>query len=286
MRYSWALFLAYGLGLILAPVSVQAQADEVPPLSSVVDTVNLGSPSVESTVRRELERSGVVLEQNLSLPQAEAGLDKFALVGQQVIFDASLSRLPAAASTPIFNWEFGDGRGGEGLRVVHIYENAGHYKTKLTVQVGSYQTSDEQIVSVFERQVVLLSDDSLSTQALTDINAKIRAYQTDIKSIRLGQSYPTRFLAQQAMASKILSQRALFSESSFVFSYGLAGIEALQLADQQVELGLRNKHVVVLLGEEQPVWGSITYAQFLPEKSNSNQHSGVLHIVKKPEFFY
>jgi|SRR3989344_2092241 len=260
-----SLFL---LSSFLAGPAVYAQESLTPaaPASSVVDQVDLGSPSVESTVRKELERSGLILERSLSLPQAEAGPDKFALVGQQVIFDASLSRISLGVSEPAFKWEFGDGSFGEGLRVIHIYENAGHYKAKLTVKVGEYQTSDEQIVSIFERQVVLLSDESLSTQQLTDINAKIRNYQTDIKSIRLVEAYPTSFLAKEAMARKILVNRSLFVDASFILSYGLAGIEALQQVSQQLELNLSNKRIIIISKDVPLPFGSGTYADFLFEQ--------------------
>lgn len=231
-----------------------------------VDVADFGSPSIENTVRKELERSGLFLERNLSLPQAEAGPDKFALVGQQVIFDASLSRILDKNNTPIFMWDFGDGGKEEGLRVVHIYEKAGHYKAKLTIKVGDYRTEDEQIVSVFNRQVVLLSDERLSTQALTDINAKIRTYQTDIKSIRLTGSYPTRFLARDAMASKILARQDILDGSSYILSYGLFGLEALQQANQQLDLNINTKRIVIILSDDSPGFGSITYAKFLFEQ--------------------
>src|SRR3989344_5589260 len=249
-----SLFL---LSSFLAGPAVYAQESLTPaaPASSVVDQVDLGSPSVESTVRKELERSGLILERSLSLPQAEAGPDKFALVGQQVIFDASLSRISLGVSEPAFKWEFGDGSFGEGLRVIHIYENAGHYKAKLTVKVGEYQTSDEQIVSIFERQVVLLSDESLSTQQLTDI-----------KSIRLVEAYPTSFLAKEAMARKILVNRSLFVDASFILSYGLAGIEALQQVSQQLELNLSNKRIIIISKDVPLPFGSGTYADFLFEQ--------------------
>ncbi|MBN2468059.1 MAG: PKD domain-containing protein, partial [Deltaproteobacteria bacterium] len=76
-----------------------------------------------------------------SPPIAEAGSDKRASVEEGITFDGSQS-YDRDGELVAYHWDFGDGSGGEGVTVVHTYQEPGRYGITLTVKDNSQSTSD------------------------------------------------------------------------------------------------------------------------------------------------
>jgi PKD repeat protein len=65
-------------------------------------------------------------------PLAEAGDDRFAVVDEELLFDASGS-VDRDSGIVDYHWDFGDGDSARGLQVRHAYRQAGDYDLALTV---------------------------------------------------------------------------------------------------------------------------------------------------------
>ncbi len=67
-------------------------------------------------------------------PQAVAGPEKQACLGQAVTFDGSSSSSPSNSAT--YTWDFGDGETAQGTTANHSYKQVGTYRVLLTVDDG------------------------------------------------------------------------------------------------------------------------------------------------------
>ncbi len=74
-------------------------------------------------------------------PSADAGPDWHVMVGEPILFDASGSQ-DGDGNLIGFDWEFGDGRQGRGLRARHAYLAEGVYTVRLTVTDDSGLAND------------------------------------------------------------------------------------------------------------------------------------------------
>jgi PKD repeat protein len=84
-------------------------------------------------------------------PVADSRTDSIACPGETVSFDASGSADPDGEAL-LYQWDFGDGEAAEGKTASHIFDQAGSYKVRLTVDDGSgtacAQDKNERIVKI------------------------------------------------------------------------------------------------------------------------------------------
>jgi len=81
-------------------------------------------------------------------PVADAGPDQTALVGREVFFDGSGSS-DSDGSIQTYYWFFDDGSSDSGVKVSHVYSNAGEYNVTLSViDNGGATGSDTTLVTV------------------------------------------------------------------------------------------------------------------------------------------
>lgn len=66
-------------------------------------------------------------------PVARAGEDLSVRVGEVIAFDATASHDPDG-NIVAFDWDFGDGGKGRGIRPIHAYHHAGTYRVRLTIR--------------------------------------------------------------------------------------------------------------------------------------------------------
>lgn len=89
-------------------------------------------------------------------PIADAGPDKKASIGQQIVFDAAGSRDPDGEISE-YIWDFGDGQTASGKSASHHYNQSGIFSARLTVKdnTGQLQAADydEAIVTVNSQPV-------------------------------------------------------------------------------------------------------------------------------------
>lgn len=88
-------------------------------------------------------------------PQADAGKDVNACVGDTVSFDGSASTVADSGSVN-YKWDFGDGTTGTGAKTSHAYEKGGKYYSTLTVDNGECKSSDSVRVDVNSAPVAAL----------------------------------------------------------------------------------------------------------------------------------
>ena len=90
------------------------------------------------------------------------------LEGQEVVFDASMSRADGGEIVR-YEWSFGDGSRGEGLVITHTYTEAGLYRVTLTV-VDSEGLTDSVSDYIFVRPKCFILTAVLGTDAEEDLN--------------------------------------------------------------------------------------------------------------------
>jgi len=88
--------------------------------------------SVDKAGNEETHKFITSIKLDKSKPIANAGQDQKVNVGDTVLFDASASTDNIGIVS--YEWDFGDGESGTGVKVTHIYRKAGTYTVTLTVK--------------------------------------------------------------------------------------------------------------------------------------------------------
>lgn len=159
-----------------------------------------------SCVAQQAEGSNSVVVSTESLPlKANAGEDRNIIAGRTVLFDASATVGPINQQLE-YKWEFGDGSLGEGIDVAYTYHASGTYRAILTVTSQNDVSTDEVIVSVQDKIVVLITDQSVSSERLEEIQRDGLTQGVLVVPIRdsgVNQDYLTiQNLAQQILDNK------------------------------------------------------------------------------------
>ncbi|ALV42407.1 hypothetical protein AU252_15650 [Pseudarthrobacter sulfonivorans] len=114
-----------------------------------------GSYLVHATVRDAAGSTSTTARISAVLPEpllADAGEPQQAETGQPLVFDAGRSKPLALIHE--FNWDFGDGSTGSGLRAQHVYSAAGEFVVSLTVRNGSEAATSSTTVRVEQASVL------------------------------------------------------------------------------------------------------------------------------------
>ncbi|MEM3401250.1 MAG: PKD domain-containing protein [Nitrososphaerota archaeon] len=117
--------------------------------------------SVDKAGNEETHKFITGIKLDKSKPIANAGQDLKANVGDVVVLDASASTDNIGIVS--YEWDFGDGEKGTGVKVTHTYEKAGTYTVTLTVKdkagnVGIHSitvTVAEAVTEVFPTSLVI-----------------------------------------------------------------------------------------------------------------------------------
>lgn len=163
--------------------------------------------------------------------QAVAGEDRNVVVGRTVLFDASASTGPKDADYS-YHWDFGDGISGKGIDATHTYNNRGTYRVNLAVTIGSgdaqQKSEDEIIVSVQDRLIVLIADQSVTTKEIEqwqDYGLTQGVLIIPIHDTEKNQEYVTA----QNIAQQILKHEQDIAASDVIVTWadGNTGLDSL-----------------------------------------------------------
>ncbi|MBO3841803.1 MAG: PQQ-binding-like beta-propeller repeat protein [Candidatus Brockarchaeota archaeon] len=88
--------------------------------------------SVDNAGNEEIPKFIVGIKLDKTRPVANAGEDRKVSVGDALVFDATSSTDNIGISS--YEWDFGDGGRGSGVKVTHVYKKAGTYIVTLTVK--------------------------------------------------------------------------------------------------------------------------------------------------------
>ncbi|MEM1554534.1 MAG: PQQ-binding-like beta-propeller repeat protein [Thermoproteota archaeon] len=88
--------------------------------------------SVDNAGNEETHKFITGIKLDKSRPVANAGQDRKVNVGDTVILDASMSTDNIGIAS--YEWDFGDGGSGIGVKATHVYKKAGTYTVTLTVR--------------------------------------------------------------------------------------------------------------------------------------------------------
>ncbi|MCD6527639.1 MAG: S8 family serine peptidase [Desulfuromonas sp.] len=111
-------------------------------------------------------------------PQADAGIDQTAIVGQVVHFDAAGS-YAIDGDIISYEWDFGDGASGSGETTDHIYTTGIFTVTLTVIDSGGLDASDESIVTVTATSETSL----LSSDIVLDFATRKAGKNTFVKAL-------------------------------------------------------------------------------------------------------
>ncbi|OGZ35410.1 MAG: hypothetical protein A3A94_00505 [Candidatus Portnoybacteria bacterium RIFCSPLOWO2_01_FULL_43_11] len=124
----------------------QDSEEEIPPQ----EEAQTGGLSSSSTPSSDYSKAA---PQNQA-PKAQAGEDKIALVGQEIIFDGSLSS--DSDNNPLtFFWNFGQGKTIQGAKATTTYPYPGQYIATLKVSDGSLENTDQILIVIYPTRVLV-----------------------------------------------------------------------------------------------------------------------------------
>ncbi len=138
-----------------------------------------------------------------SIPTAEAGPDKSAVIGEPVDFDGSDSYDPSGKEIS-YNWTFGDGAKAKGVSVSHTYDFAGWYTVTLkvdnktgtaedsaSVKISEPEFSDKVIISEIMPDPVRLDKDGewIELENLSDKKVNLRGWILETKTKSSSKKY-------------------------------------------------------------------------------------------------
>ncbi|MEM2599404.1 MAG: PKD domain-containing protein [Thermoproteota archaeon] len=100
--------------------------------------------SVDNAGNEEIHKFITGIKLDKSRPVANAGQDRKVNVGDTVVFDASMSTDNMEIVS--YEWDFGDGGSGIGVKATHVYKKAGTYTVTLTVKDHAGNTGIHSII--------------------------------------------------------------------------------------------------------------------------------------------
>lgn len=136
--------------------------------------------------------------------KAEAGENKNVAIGRTVSFDASGSTVPPNQQVS-YLWDFGDGNTAEGLDASCVYERADTYIVTLTISDGTNESKDFLVVSVEEKVMLLLTDNSIPDKDIQDLIAYAQKQGVLLVDIKTTKKQEADYLIAQKLAQKLLT---------------------------------------------------------------------------------
>lgn len=183
------------------------------------------APAVEPVAEQPVEQPAAVKL------KAKAGEDRNVVVGRTVLFDGSGTTGPADAEYT-YQWEFGDGKRASGIDATYTYEHSGRYKVTLTVTARTATDTMSDVahvtVSVQDRLVLLLTDQSVSDEQVNDLRAYGLTQGTLVIPLR-DTGVNQEFLTSQNLAQQLLKQEQDVQTSDVIILWtnGNTGLNSL-----------------------------------------------------------
>ncbi|MFO0702431.1 MAG: 7TM domain-containing protein [Candidatus Andersenbacteria bacterium] len=183
-------------------------------------------------------------------PAANAGEDRQVLIGQEVSFDAKTSTVPAGA-TPTYSWSFEDGGFVQGDTAKHIFRRSGDYTVTLTMVVSGTTLTDTATATVFERSVVLITDNATTADQIAGLRRQAER-EDRLLVVLEDRSGGTDFVHEDNL-TKLLSEKSEELRRADIlvdWTTGTTGLNAISKFAQTfanlAELGFEAKAVVSL----------------------------------------
>jgi PKD repeat protein len=199
------MFVLYGATLLVSVAHAQETSEDAP-----VETVEPTTPEPLT---------------------ANAGEDRNVIVNRTVLFDASATTGPKDVEYT-YSWDFGDGVSGRGIDATHVYSSRGTYRARLTVTIGSgdqeQKSSDEVIVSVQDRLIALITDQSVPQKEVKQWQDYALTQGVLIVTIRDTEGNQ-EYVSAQNIAQQILKKEQDIAASDVIITWtaGNVGLDAL-----------------------------------------------------------
>lgn len=166
--------------------------------------------------------------------EADAGEDRNALVGRQVLFNADQSVVTSDETE--YLWNFGDGSVQRGVTVSHAYSSTGVYRVSLEMRDNNgLRDTDEIIVTVTKDIMVLIADDVSIDESFDRLTAFASSQGILIVPIIQDTSGPDH-IVQKELAQKILDSSTDIRQAKTIIFWtdGSVGMNAFIDAYQPI----------------------------------------------------
>lgn len=219
----------------------------------------------------------------------EAGEDKNVLVERPVVFSANTDQVIENTS---FTWDFGDGSIANGVEVTHTFANPGVYRVSLSAINGNLMAEDEIIVNVEKDIVMLITDESLSTELLEELQEKSSSVGILLVPIIIPKQ-DTDYLSESLLIQAIVENRSDIRQARniVIWTSGSYGLNALIGASQELakgadikSLGFNQKGIYVLTGENLKVTSRLAqnvYNLLLPKNMMVVDAGGYEEVIPR-----
>jgi len=215
--------------LVWLAVAPQAALGQVQPGTSTINTGNTGSVLPTSSSGETKSSS-----QNINLDpgpaqtiKAHAGDDIQGIVGEEMIFNAGGSTVPEN-QTVQYIWSVDSQTQLEGQQVQHIYKRAGTYTVTLTISSAGQVSKDFLQVSVFDKSIVLLTDNVTSQDQILELQRQAERSGKLLTIIEDRES-KTDFTREDKLSDLLLKQVKAIESSDILVDWttGDTGLNAL-----------------------------------------------------------
>lgn len=156
--------------------------------------------------------------------EVNAGTSRDVIVGQSLIFDSEITN-PEENSIQEIVWDFGDGVRTTGSKVTHAYAKQGSYVVKLKVSTDNRVFEDTTEIKVFQHLIILVSDDSATSNQLEISQRQAAEDNILLLNIRAKGNSP-EVLIEEDLTQQLLDVRSSIDQSHLIIMWTSGGIGA------------------------------------------------------------
>lgn len=224
-------------------------------ISTLTSTVLFTMPLFVLAGEPESTNPETPKNQTIANLEVNAGASRDAIVGQSLIFNSEITNLDQGSIQEIV-WDFGDGVRTTGSKVTHTYSKRGSYKVTLKVSTDHEAFEDTTEINVFQHQVILVSDNSASSDQLEASQKQAADEGILLLNIQTKNSSP-EVLIEEDLTQQLLDVRSSINQSHLIIMWTSGGVGANVLTKfaqhirqaedlPQDEISFKNKGIILL----------------------------------------
>lgn len=246
-------------------------------LISIGLALPLGVSSAEVTTPTAPETAIVeTLTDEVALPvvplHAVAGKNKVAVIGRNVLFDASGSTGPNGA-TLTYTWDFGDGQQFEGIDASHIYQEPGTYRARVTVRDGVNTSKASLAVTVAQDVAILITDGTLSKDTVRDYRLLAQQHGALLVVITASDS-GSDFLTERSLTDQLIASIDDITQANLI----------LVMTEKSIGLNALSAVGRILSSSNTDTTSTISFGQKIVVQANEKLASGTFVLLAQSAF--
>ena len=169
-----------------------------------------------------------------------------------LILDGSESINTITGTTLKYSWDFGDGNRDEGVEVVHSYRKPDNYTVSLTVDNGIAKNTAKLDIFVFQKSIVLISNDKEKEQRIQSIIEYGKDFGVHIDLVESFGS-ASEFISEEILTKKLNEIPVTIKKAQeiLIWTRTGGGLDALArfLHENKKTASLQEKTIIIMKDE-------------------------------------